>query len=590
MQSNYQVVIPQSGAVESGKNVLYLSDLPHNVLETDLLMFFEDFKDKIVVLNINAGGKHYDSFGQKSLSAKVIFKDYKAADEARKAKNMHKIKGKTVRVMWDERDNNVRYNSGANIFVKNIPFEVKPREVFELFLSFGDVSSSKVPEDDNGHLGYGYINYYDAESANKAIAGTDGKEFWGSKLDVKYFQKKNERLGAFPNSNNSVYIKNFPAKFSEADLKALCQPFGEILNAKISTDDFGRRSAIVSFVQEEATHKAKNGINGMKVEGEELFADYLMTKQERKKVLSSKIMDTNYKLNEQFKLCNLHIRNIPYHAKEEDIAEAFKAFGEIKSVKIEKYMLVTKENNELKQYPTSKGFGYVCFEEAESAKKAVEEMNDKFLPKFETWKRPLIIEYFMPKNERTPIVVNKINQTNSFVNPQLPMMNMFAPNFNMVNQMMHKKPGQIPMNMPMNLPMSMPMNTPAYPQQRTPYNPNYKKKPQHQHQHQHQQPIKQNVNVNVNVNEPVEKDELDYNYLNSLDYDSKKDYLGEYIFKKIENHKLAQSNNLTIDLIGKITGMILGIEDIQEIVDIYKNSDNLTSRISEALELISTKN
>lgn len=584
MQSNFQVVIPQTSAVDSGKNVLYLSDLPHNVIESDLFMFFDDFKDKIVVMNINSGSKHYDTSGQKSLSAKIIFKDFKSADEARRSKNMNKIKGKTVRVMWDERDNSLRYSSGANIFIKNIPFEVKPREFYELFLSFGDISSSKLPEDENGHLGYGYINYYNAESANKAIATTDGKEFWGSKLDVKYFQKKNERHGAYPASNNSVYIKNLPASYSEKDLKSLCQPFGEILMAKISQDDFGRISAIVSFVKEESSQKAKNAINGMKIKDQELFADFLMNKQERKKVLSSKIMDQNYKLNEQYKLCNLHIRNIPYHAKEEDLTEAFKKFGEIKSVKIEKYMLVTKENNELKQYPTSKGFGYVCFEDSEGAKKALEAMNEKFLPKFETWKRPLIIEFFMPKGERTPIVVNKINQTNSFLNPQLPFMNMnmFGPNF-----VPPFKKGGVqgpPFGHMPNMPMNMPMFPP---QQRAPYNPNYKKKP-----YTHSQPPQPQFTQPqvTKQTQPIEKDELDYNYLNSLDYESKRDYLGEFVFRRVENHKLAQTNNLTIDLIGKITGMILGIEDIQEIIEIYRNTDNLTSRISEALELIGTKN
>jgi len=44
--------------------------------------------------------------------------------------------------------------------------------------------------------------------------------------------------------------------------------------------------------------------------------------------------------------------------------------------------------------------------------------------------------------------------------------------------------------------------------------------------------------------------------------------------------------NLTIDDIGKITGMILGIEDIQEIIDISRNEKNLNGRIQEALELL----
>jgi hypothetical protein len=45
-------------------------------------------------------------------------------------------------------------------------------------------------------------------------------------------------------------------------------------------------------------------------------------------------------------------------------------------------------------------------------------------------------------------------------------------------------------------------------------------------------------------------------------------------------------HNFTIDIIGKITGMILGIEDINEIADICKNNSNLTSRIKEALDLL----
>ena len=40
--------------------------------------------------------------------------------------------------------------------------------------------------------------------------------------------------------------------------------------------------------------------------------------------------------------------------------------------------------------------------------------------------------------------------------------------------------------------------------------------------------------------------------------DVQKDYLGEFLFKKIEQHPLAQSKNLTVDVISKITGMILG--------------------------------
>ena len=71
--------------------------------------------------------------------------------------------------MWHEKDNSVRYNNTANIFIKGIG-ETKPREVYEAFSKFGEIISTKICEDEEGNLlGYGYINYYSLESAEKAI-------------------------------------------------------------------------------------------------------------------------------------------------------------------------------------------------------------------------------------------------------------------------------------------------------------------------------------------------------------------------------------------------------------------------------------
>ena len=240
---------------------------------------------------------------------------------------------------------------------------MKPREFYEFFAKFGDVCSAKMPESEEGtHFGYGYINYYDSESANKAIKATDGVEIWGSKLDVKFFQKKNERYSPLALNNSSVYVKNFPKHYNENNLRELFAPFGELSFVNIVSDSNGRNFAIVSFKSDETAIQAKNALNGKPFDDELiLFVDTFMNKQDRKKILATKIMESNYKLNSQFKFCNLHIRNIPYHAKDEDLEQAFKKFGEVKSAKIQ-IMLVTKENGEFKEFPTSRGFGYVCFE------------------------------------------------------------------------------------------------------------------------------------------------------------------------------------------------------------------------------------
>ena len=107
---------------------------------------------------------------------------------------------------------------------------------------------------------------------------------------------------------------------------------------------------------------------------------------------------------------------------------------------------------------------------------------------------------------------------------------------------------------------------------------------------------KQNMNISPQhqqTNMPKQsesadnKNDIDLEYLNSVeDIEAKKEYLGEIIFKKIENHQLAQKYEFSINKIGKTTGMILAIDDINYIIEICKNEENLTAYINEAHDLL----
>ena len=100
---------------------------------------------------------------------------------------------------------------------------------------------------------------------------------------------------------------------------------------------------------------------------------------------------------------------------------------------------------------------------------------------------------------------------------------------------------------------------------------------------------KNDINNDENDNENTD-DEPNYEYMKSLENEEQqKDYLGEFLFKKIEQHPLAQSKNLDVNIISRITGMILGIGNIEEIYGITTNNDNITARIQEALELLKIK-
>lgn len=115
-------------------------------------------------------------------------------------------------------------------------------------------------------------------------------------------------------------------------------------------------------------------------------------------------------------------------------------------------------------------------------------------------------------------------------------------------------------------------------------NRNVNRRPPQQGYPTHQIPQQQIQEQQV---QGTREDEPNIAYFDSLETkESQKEYLGEFLFKKIEQHPIANENRFTIDTIGRITGMIIGIDNIKEIYEITTNYDNLTSRINEAMNLL----
>ena len=541
------------------KNVLYFSDLSSNVVENDLRLFLKDYADGIRIINLDQKTPSTDY--QKYLRAKVVFKDSETANKVRTTLNLKKIKGHAVRIMWDERDNSIRYNTKNNLFIKGIPTSTSPREVYEYFMKYGDISSLKIPEDEFGTiLGYGYITYYNPDDTEKVIIGVTNQKLNGANLEVSRFQRKNERNFKEMSSNaRSVYLKNFPLEYKENDLNKLCSKYGKVEKIIMHQGYENYLYGIVIFTTEEDAKNAIEKLDGLDVNGQKLYAQPLQSKYERKQLIENQIRESNLRLNEQYHLCNLHIRNIPYSVTEDDLRKIFEKFGNIKSLKIEKYILETKEGDKFKEVPTSKGFGYICYDNQESAKNAKEAYNMKFLEGFESWNRPILIDYFMNKAERM-IYANKNSEdsllnNNMFKMPQMPFMGMY----------------------PHHPFMRMPMQ--GFTQRNMgPRTNNYKP-------HMNNEP-----NRKPPVQPPVQNSklaELDMNLLNSLDTEqAKREYLGEIIYNAIEVSPIADREKLDIDTISKITGMIINISNLDEVILTVKSDTTLNNRIEEGLQLL----
>lgn len=72
------------------------------------------------------------------------------------------------------------------IYVGNLPFKVDNAKLKELFSEFGEVTEANVIVEkfSNRSKGFGFVEFADDESGNKAIQGMNGKEVEGRELKV----------------------------------------------------------------------------------------------------------------------------------------------------------------------------------------------------------------------------------------------------------------------------------------------------------------------------------------------------------------------------------------------------------------------
>ena len=271
---------------------------------------------------------------------------------------------------------------------------------------------------------------------------------------------------------------------------------------------------------------------------------------------------------------NLYVTCIPPLATKEDLEKTFGQFGEIESIKLDEDTTITKDAKDKQQF-FNKGFGYVSFKNIEDAKKALESLDGKSIKGFENHYKNLSVEYFIPKDKRNPMTQGNFIQmsSSSMLYPNIPQ---FIP------------PTQYVMSIPMIPNNQMRMfnnkgfkNNMGYNRR----NNNYRNRGNRSGKNNQKRNIgNKNVN-NMNKKEEEKKVEFDRETFDKLNEGEKREFLGEKLFNLIQENKIIKDKNGDEDVVGKITGMILDIKNMNEIIDILESPSRLEERIIEAYEL-----
>ena len=244
---------------------------------------------------------------------------------------------------------------------------------------------------------YGYVRLESPEEAETAIKELHGSDVGGSNIVIEKFNKEKKA----DKSINNIYVKEFPTTWTDEDLGNLFKKYGELGSVKVMFDDEGKSKGFgfVCFQKPECVDKAVE-LNGKEIDGNILYVSKAEKKTDRIKALEKSMARRN-----------LYIRNFPKEFSEAQLQKFFEQYGNVSNVRIMVTSLTDPATQEIRK--ESKGFGFVCFETAETAAKVVELANANQL-QFDD--KQIFAAFYETRSQRE----NKFS--NMFPNPTFPQM------------------------------------------------------------------------------------------------------------------------------------------------------------------------
>merc|ERR1719340_363935 len=244
----------------------------------------------------------------------------------------------------------------ASLYVGDLAKDVTEAMLFEKFSSAGPVLSIRVCRDmiSRMSLGYAYVNFQQPADAERALDTMNFDVFKGRPIRIMWSQRDPSlrRSGV-----GNVFIKNLDKSIDNKAMYDTFSSFGNILSCKVAQDASGDSNGygFVHFETEEAALQAIDKVNGMLLNDKKVFVGRFVPRKERGVELGEKAK----------RFTNVYVKNFNEAMTEEDLQKMFEKFGKITSLK-----LMKSDDDE-----KNKGFGFVSFEDAETAESACAELN-----------------------------------------------------------------------------------------------------------------------------------------------------------------------------------------------------------------------
>lgn len=568
---------------------LYVGDLKPEINEAIL---FQKFSSAGPVISIRVCRDHVTKM---SLGyAYVNFREQNDAEHALDTMNFDLLLDQPMRIMWSQRDPAMRKSGTGNVFIKNLEKGIDTKAIYDTFSLFGNILSCKVAMDELGKSrGYGFVHFETEEAAEKAIERVNGMLLMNKTVFVGKFQSRDQRekeYGDLSSKFTNVFVKNFGEHLDKEKLDALFSKFGEITSSAIRLDQDGKSKGFgfVAYKTHEEAAKAVEEMNDYELEdtGLKLVVCRAQKKHERQNELRRRHEQVKAERQQRFQGVNLYVKNLADSVDDEVLKKHFEQFGTITSVKVM-----------LDDTGRSKGFGFVCFDKAEQASKAVTDMLNKQIEG-----KPLYVAIAQRKEDRRAELASHFMKTinhmryqaGAAIVPQPQGIVFQAP---MTRQMPFQPIGPIRQprayQQPQQFPIPVQFARPIYQNQRA-YRPDQQPRMQNYgpQQVQRGQPGQQRApgqraqgqrnagkipyaQAAQGQREPEANEQLNSQILAQAAPQEQKQILGEKIYSTIQTYFPKQKEA------GKITGMMLEIDN-SELLMMLQDQELFKKRFEEA--------
>jgi polyadenylate-binding protein len=249
----------------------------------------------------------------------------------------------------------------ASLYVGDSSPDVTEGLLGETFNRVGQVASIRVCRDTltKRSLLYAYVNFVNVVDAERALDTLNNQLIKGKPCRIMWSQRD---PSIRKSGVGNIFIKNLDPSVGHKELYDTFSAFGNILSCKVATNEYGQSKGFgfVHFEGSEAAEEAIKTVNEKLLKTKQVYVGKFVSKKERLKL-------------KEASWTNVYVKDIDPEVTDEDFRGKFGEFGAITSA-----VIMRNEN-------TSRGFGFVNYENHESALKAVQAMHTQTLGNKKLW-------------------------------------------------------------------------------------------------------------------------------------------------------------------------------------------------------------